>query len=133
MSWVYVILFAASQAIGCLGNAFWGWWRALFFIKWLWTLAQQILTLDLPFTLPHNLIQTTKWISSLSNTCRAVFPLVHSYVSLSSQYILMKEFLPSLNLLCSDPSLNIKLQHCVVMLRGEKRPASQKKTSESGT
>lgn len=34
---------------------------------------------------------------------------------------------------CSDPSLNIKLQHCVVMLRGEKRPASQKKTSESGT
>lgn len=37
MGWVYVILFSAPHAIGCLGNAFWDGEDLLFFIKWLWT------------------------------------------------------------------------------------------------
>lgn len=66
MGWVYVILSAALHAIG---KCFLRWWRALFFIKWLWTLARQVLTLNVPFTSPHNSIQTAKWLSFLSKTC----------------------------------------------------------------
>lgn len=114
------------QAVSRLGNAFWGSWRALFFIKWLWTLALQILTLDLSFTLPHNSIWTTKWISSISNTCGGVcVSPMRSYVSLSSQYILMKGFHLALNFLI----LTFLLTLCLstgVMLRGKNRPASQK-------
>lgn len=122
MGWVYVILFAAPHAIGCLGNAFWDGEELLFFIKWLWTLALQVLTLDLPFTLPHNSVQTAKWLSSLSSTRRgkeAVSPC--AFLGTFTKPVHSNERIPLFpKLPYPDCSFHFMLQHCVGKLGRKK-------------
>lgn len=51
MGWLCVIIFSGPHSIGNRGNAFWGRRKALVFIKWLWTLRLEVLTLHLPLAL----------------------------------------------------------------------------------
>lgn len=91
-------------------------------------MAPQVLTLDLPFTSPHNSVQTAKCLSPLSTTCVAgeVFPLVTSCVFIKRVHFNAR--IPcSLNFLI----LTFLLTLCFSTTlrgdaRGKKRPASQK-------
>lgn len=122
MGWGYVISLCSTASNWLLRKCFLRGWRALFFIKWLWTLALQVLTLDLPFTLPHNSIQTVKWLPSLSSTCRGRgggFPC--AFLCILIKLVHSNERIPLFpKLPYSDPSFNAMLQHCVGKLGGGK-------------